>query len=297
VNKGILYAAGAYIMWGFFPLYWKALHGVPALEILGHRMAWSLVFVLAVLAWQRKWAWVGPALRDKQTVLRFFATATLLSVNWFVYIWGVNSGHVVETSLGYFINPLVNVLLGTIFLRERPRPIQWAAIALAAGGVLYLTVSYGALPWIALTLAFSFGLYGLLRKTAKLNSLEGLTLETGLLFPFAFAYLIYLEVTGQGAFGHAGTVTTSLLAFAGIATAIPLLLFAGGARRITMTTLGLLQYMAPTIQFSLGVFVYGEDLSPARLVGFAFIWTALLLYTGESALRARQTARLREAAV
>lgn len=293
MRKGIVYAGGAYVLWGLLPLYWKALQGVPALEILAHRMVWSLVVVLALLAVQRHWRWLWPALSNGRVLLTFLASALLLSVNWFVYIWAVNAGHVVEASLGYFINPLVNVLLGVLFLRERLRLWQGVAIALALGGVLYLTISVGALPWIALTLAGSFGFYGLIRKTATLNSLEGLTLETLLLFVPALVYLLALQSRGQGAFGHTDVFTTLLLIVSGVATATPLLLFAAGARQITLTTLGLLQYIAPTLQFLIGVLVYNEPLTTARLIGFALIWGALLVYTLESVLQGAGAARRR----
>jgi chloramphenicol-sensitive protein RarD len=225
-------------------------------------------------------------------VLTFLSSAVLLAINWFTYIWGVNHGFIVETSLGYFINPLVNVVLGVFFLRERLRAGQWAAVAMAASGVLYLTISYGALPWIALTLAFSFGLYGFLRKTARLDSLEGLSMETGLLFLPALGYLLYLEAAGQASFGHAGLVPTLLLALAGVATAVPLLFFAIGARLIPLSLLGILQYLAPTIQFLLGVLVYDEPFTLERLVGFGLVWSALLIYTIESIHVRRQRKRL-----
>ncbi len=296
MNKGILYAAGAYVLWGLLPVYWKALHDVPALEILAHRMVWALVVVLLLVSTRVGWRWLRPVVRNGRVLVAFTLSALLLSINWFVYIWGVNAGYIVETSLGYFINPLVNVLLGILFLKERLRLWQGVAITVALGGVLYLTFNYGQLPWIALTLAFSFGFYGLLRKTATLNSLEGLTLETMLLFPFALAYLIYLELIGSAAFPHAGIGTNLLLVGAGVATAAPLLLFAGGARRITLTSLGILQYIAPTLQFMIGVFVYDEPLTPTRLIGFCIIWLALFLYTTESVLHGSRTGRLRAAA-
>jgi chloramphenicol-sensitive protein RarD len=281
MDKGVVYAASAYMAWGLVPLYWKMLQEVPATEILAHRMVWSLLVVLLLLAYQGHWRWLRGAVQNRRTLLAYFVSAALIAVNWFVYIWAVNTGHIVETSLGYFINPLVNVLLGIVFLREKLRLWQVISITLAACGVLYLTVSYGALPWIALTLAFSFGLYGLIRKMAPLNSLEGLTLETLLLFVPALGYLLYREAGGQGAFGHTGATTTFLLILAGAVTAFPLLLFAAGARRITLTALGLLQYIAPTIQFLLGVLVYHEPLPIERLAGFGFIWLALLLYSIE----------------
>jgi chloramphenicol-sensitive protein RarD len=282
MNQGLLYAASAYLIWGLLPIFWKALQTVPALEILAHRIVWSLVVVLLLLAYKRAWRWLPAALRDRRTLLTFLATASFLSLNWFAYIWAVNAGYILETSLGYFITPLVNILLGMIFLQERLRFWQGVALALASSAVLYLTLSYGAFPWIALTLALSFGAYGLLRKIAPLNSLEGLTLETLLMFFPALAYLLTLAVNGRGSFGTTDARTTLLLILTGIITAFPLLLFASGARRITMTSLGFLQYIAPTITFFLGVFVYHEPLSTARLVGFSLIWVALLIYTLDS---------------
>jgi chloramphenicol-sensitive protein RarD len=288
MNRGNLSAAAAYVLWGLLPLYWKALKGVPALEILAHRMVWSLAVVLGLLALRRHWAWLGPALRNRRILLTYVTSALLLALNWYLYIWAVNANHIVETSLGYFINPLVNVLLGVLFLKERLRLGQGLAIGIAAAGVLYLTVAFGSLPWIALTLAGTFGVYGLLRKTAALESLEGLTLETLVLVPAALIYLLALEFQGRGAFGHSGAGTSLLLAGAGIATATPLLLFAVGARRITMTTLGLLQYFAPTIQLLLGVLLYDEVVTPEKLVGFVLIWLALGVYSAEGVLRSRR---------
>lgn len=292
INKGIWYAVAAYGLWGFLPVFWKNLQSVPAIEILAHRMAWSLVFLTIILASQRRWQWVRHVVGNRSILFTFLVSACVLSVNWFIYIWAVNSGHIVETSLGYFINPLVNVLLGVLFLRERLRPWQWTAVGAAAAGVLYLTITYGSLPWIALILAFSFGSYGLLRKTAALEALEGLSLETALLFLPAVAFLLYRELTGSGSFGHAATSTNLLLALSGVATALPLLWFAVAARRITLTTLGLVQYMAPTIQFLLGVFVYHEPFSLNSLVGFSLIWLALLIYSGEGVVVRHRRNRL-----
>lgn len=292
MNKGMLYAIAAYSMWGLFPLYWKTLQHVPALEILSHRMTWSLGFVLLLLVLRRRWAWLKTAVHTPRTILLFFASAALLSVNWFVYIWGVNAGFIVETSLGYFINPLVSVLMGVLFLGERLRRWQWLAIGLAAAGVIYLTIRYGALPWISLTLAGSFALYGLIRKTAPLGSLEGLSLETALMFFPALGYLIYLEVIGTAAFGHVDGLTTALLGLAGVATAVPLLFFAAGARLIKLATIGILQYIAPTLQFLIGVFIYHESFTVDRLIGFSFIWLALIIYSGENILFSRRHPRL-----
>ncbi len=281
MKKGVMYAAGAYTIWGLFPLYWKNLAGVPALEILSHRIVWSLVFMLVLLTLRHKWAWLKPALRSKRTLLIFLLTGTLLSLNWLTYIWAVNAGFIIETSLGYFINPLVSVLLGVIFLRERLRSGQWLAIGIAALGVLYLTVSYGALPWISLTLAFSFGTYGLIRKIAPLGSQEGLTLETAWMFVPAFLYLLFMEVQGTAAFPHSDLKTNLLLGFAGVATAVPLLLFASGARLIPLNLVGILQYIAPTIQFLIGVFVYHEAFSQTSFIGFSIVWAALIIFTIE----------------
>ncbi|HEY1012833.1 MAG TPA: EamA family transporter RarD [Herpetosiphonaceae bacterium] len=289
MKRGALYAAGAYVLWGLLPLYWKALQHVPALEILAHRMAWSLVFLVVLLAARRQWAWLRTALRSPRIVATYATSALLLGLNWYIYIWAVNHGHIVEASLGYFINPLVNVVLGMLFLRERLRVGQGAAIALAAAGVIYLTIALGSAPWIALVLAGSFGVYGLLRKTAALESLEGLSLETILLFPLAFAYLATREVQ-SGSFASAAPGTMLLLAGAGVATAVPLLLFASGARRLTMTTLGLLQYIAPTIQFLIGVLVYHEELGGAKLAGFGLIWLALAVYSAEGLFHGRRGA-------
>ena len=287
-RHGVALGAGAYLAWELLPVYWKALRHVPAGEILAHRMVWSLGVVLALLTLQRRWGGIGAALRNRSVVLTFTASALLLSLNWFLYIWAVNSGYIVESSLGYFINPLVNVLLGIVFLRERLRRGQALALLVAALGVVYLTLLYGALPWIALTLAVTFGFYGLLRKTAALDSLQGLTLETMVVFLPALGYLLFLQSHGRLAFGHASAGTTLLLVLSGVATAGPLLLFAAGARRIPLTTMAILQYISPSLQLLLGVFVYGEVLTPARLVGFCLIWLALAIYSAEGLMHGRR---------
>ena len=291
MKKGVLYAAGAYIMWGLFPLYWKNLVGVPALEILSHRIAWSFVFIIVLLTVRQNWGWVKPALHDKRTLLIFLATAVFLSVNWLTYIWGVNAGYIIETSLGYFINPLVSVLLGVVFLRERLRAGQWLAIAIATLGVVYLTVNLDALPWISLTLAFSFAFYGLLRKIAPLGSQEGLALETAWMFIPAFLYLLFAEGQGTAAFMHSDLKTTIMLAFAGVATAVPLLFFASGARLIPLNIVGILQYIAPTIQFLIGVFVYNEAFSQTSFIGFSIIWSALIIFTTELFMHNKKQSR------
>ncbi len=285
MNRGVLYALGAYGLWGLFPLYWKLLGHVPALEILTHRMVWSLVFLLAVLAVQRRWTWVGRV--GWRTAGLYLLTATVLAWNWYLYIWAVNAGFVVETSLGYFINPLISVVLGVVFLSERMRTGQWLAVGVAAAGVAWLTWQYGSPPWIALTLAGSFALYGLLRKQAPLPSLEGLSMETGLLFLPALGYLLWLQANGEASFLSNGSLTMGLLLGAGVATAVPLLLFGLAAHRIRLSTLGLTQYLAPTIQFLLGVFLYREPFGRADLVGFGLIWTALLIYSVEGLSRSQ----------
>ena len=279
MHRGIAYAALAYIFWGLFPLYFQPLAAIPPTEVVAHRVVWSLVFMLALLAVRHQWAWLGPVLRQPRVLGAFAASALLLALNWGLYIWAVTNGHVLEASLGYFITPLVNVLLGTTVLHERPRAAQWAALSLAAAGVLWLTLQGGRLPWIALVLAASFGTYGLLRKVAVLGALEGLALETLVLAPLAFAALAWWSIQGTAVAPAADASTLLWLVGVGPVTAIPLLLFAAGARRITMTTLGLLQYLGPTIQFGLGVWLFREPLTAQRLAGFALIWAALLVYT------------------
>ncbi|RZU02905.1 EamA family transporter RarD [Rivibacter subsaxonicus] len=289
MQTGILQAALAYVCWGLFPLYFKALQQVPPLEMLAHRVAWSLLFVMAILGWQRRFGWLPAALRDRRTVATFAASSAVIALNWFVYIWAVTNGRVVEGSLGYFINPLVNVLVGALFLHERLRRAQWAAVALAALGVLWLTWQAGHPPWIALVLACSFASYGLLRKTAPLGALEGLAMETLLLGPLAIAALWWWSAAGTAVFVQSDIGTQALIAAAGPITAIPLLLFAAGARRIPFSLLGLLQYIGPTLQLLLGVLLFGEAFGPDRAIGFALIWAALALYSFESWWRSRRT--------
>ena len=286
---GMLYAASAYIIWGLFPIYFKALQTISPMEILLHRIVWALGFLLIVLTSRQQWAWTTKVIRQPKVLAGFAASALLLSVNWFIYIWSVNNGHVVDASLGYFINPLVNVLLGFMLLKERMRTMQWAAIGLAAIGVAWLTWQAGHPPWIGLALAVSFGMYGLLRKTAVLGALEGLSLETFLLFPIAFGYLAILAWNGQNGFLHASVSSKWLLAAAGPITAVPLLMFAAGARRIKMSTLGLLQYIAPSIQLLLGVWLYNEPFGAERLTGFVVIWSALAVYSLEGLWQAWST--------
>jgi len=281
MHPGIIYAALAYTAWGLFPLYFRQLAAVPALEIIAHRTLWSLVFVALVLLVRRQRAWVGPALRQPRLVAVFALSALLLSANWLLYVWAVNAGHVLDASLGYFILPLINVALGYAVLHERPRRGQWLAVGIAALGVLWLTVQAGQLPWIGLAIALTFGGYGLLRKTAPLGALEGLALETALLAPAAAALLAGWGWQGTAAWLHVGAGGWLWLLASGPITAVPLLLFAAGARRIPLATLGVLQYIAPSLQFLSGVWLLGESVQPARLVGFALIWAGLAVFTLE----------------
>lgn len=291
MNRGILYAALAYLAWGLFPLYFKQIAQVPSLEVVMHRTLWCLVLLLGILTVMKRWAWLRELRQSPKVLATFMLSALLLSVNWVVYVWAVQTEHVLDASLGYFINPLVNVALGFVFLHERPRRLQWLSVGIAAAGVLWLTLQTGRLPWVALVLAISFGFYGLLRKVAKLGALEGLTLETLMMAPIAVAALGWWTWSGQSAISaalHQGeTGTMGWLLFAGPLTAIPLLLFAAGARRIPMSTLGLLQYISPSLQFILGVWLYHEPLQASRLLGFALIWAALLIYSLEGYLRSR----------
>ncbi|BEP93345.1 EamA family transporter RarD [Acidovorax sp. A79] len=290
MNTGILYAALAYAAWGLFPLYFKQVADVPSLEVVMHRTVWSLVFVFGVLMVRRQWSWLGAVLRQPRVLGAFALSAMLLSGNWLTYVWAVQNQRVVDASLGYFILPLVNVALGFVFLKERPRPGQWLAVAVAAAGVLWLAVQAGRLPWIALVLALSFGFYGLLRKLAVLGALEGLALETLVLAPVAAIMLGWWAWQGEGALVQGPPAAVGWLLLAGPMTAVPLLLFAAGARLIPMSTLGILQYISPSLQFALGVWLFHEPFQPARLVGFVLIWTALLVYSLEGWWTRRQVA-------
>ncbi len=277
-KKGILYGIGAYALWGFFPIYWKWLHHVPAVQVIGHRISWSFILLIVFIWLTKQWKDFRSAALTSKTLGIYSVAAVLLTINWLVYVWGVNAGFIVETSLGYFINPLLSVLLGVIFLRERLRLAQWIPVGLATVGVIYLTIVYGRLPWIALSLAFSFGFYGFVKKLSPLGALYGLTLETGIVFPIALIYLIFVGLNGAGAFLHEGALTNILLIGAGIVTTIPLLMFASAAKQIPLTVVGLLQYIAPTLQFLIGVFIYKEPFDQAHLIGFAVVWVALIIF-------------------
>jgi chloramphenicol-sensitive protein RarD len=281
MNRGVLYGAAAYCCWGLFPIYFKQTAHVPALEVLAHRIVWSLIaLALIALATRAR----SRLMRVPARVYALYAlAAVLIGVNWFVYVWAVSSGFIVETSLGYFMTPLVNVVLGVMVFREHLRPVQWIAIGLAAAGVVYLTLAYGSLPWVSLVLAASFGSYGLVKKQAPLGSAPGLTLETGVLCLPALTYLAALEARGHGSFLHGGAATDVLLAASGLITIGPLLLFAKAVKRVPLSIIGMLQYIAPTIQFLLGVLVYREPFSSTRLVGFVFVWVAVVVFSADSA--------------
>jgi chloramphenicol-sensitive protein RarD len=275
-QTGIFYAVGAYLIWGLFPIYWKQLDAVPALQLIGHRIVWSFLLLSAAIILRRKTRSLRVVL-DKQTALTYLVAALLISVNWLTYVWAVTHNRMVEASLGYYINPLFSVVLGIVVFGERLRPLQWLPIALAATGVLYLTVRLGSPPWIALALATTFSLYSVVKKMAPLGPALGLTVETGLVFLPALAYLMFCELTGRAAFLHGTARENLMMAGSGLVTAVPLLFFAAAASRVPLTTIGILQYINPTMQFLLGVLVYHEPLSHARLIGFGLVWIALAL--------------------
>jgi chloramphenicol-sensitive protein RarD len=291
-RRGTLYGASAYLLWGLFPLYWPLLEPSGALEVLAHRVLWSLVVVVVLLAAMRRLATVRAALADRRRLLMMTGASVLIAINWGTYIYGVTSGRVVETSLGYFVNPIVTVLLGVLVLGERLRPAQWTALGAAGVAVAVLTVENGRPPWIALALAFSFGGYGLLKKTAGVGAVEGLAVETAVLLPVAAAYVALLGASGAGTFGSAGAGHAVLLALSGLVTAVPLLLFGAAASRIPLTTLGLLQYLAPSIQFVLGVTLFDEPLPLVRLLGFVLVWAGLALFTADLVRHHRRQSRL-----
>jgi chloramphenicol-sensitive protein RarD len=290
-SKGFTAAAVAFGIWGLFPLYLHALRQISPFQVIAHRVVWSCVFVLVWTTMRGEISIVRATLANRSVVWRLAVSATLITINWVVYVWAVMNGHVVESSLGYFINPLVNVLLGVALLSERLTRAQWTAVALAAAGVAYLTIVAGSPPWIALTLAFSFGTYGLIRKVVKVESLPGLATETLVLLPFAVAYLFWCESAGTGELGHAGPAITALLIGTGPLTAISLFLFAYGARRLPYSTVGVLQYIAPTLQLACGVFAFHEQFERTRAIGFALIWAALLIYAGEGLWLSRKQQR------
>jgi chloramphenicol-sensitive protein RarD len=278
-RRGLVYGVAAYAVWGAFPLYWPLLEPAAPLEILAHRILWSLAFVTLLLWRTRGWARVGAVLRNRSQRTTLALAAAVITVNWLTYIWGVNTHHIVETSLGYFINPLFTILLGVVVLREQLRTAQWVAVGIASLAIVILTLDYGRLPWIALTLALSFGTYGYLKKRANVGAVESLAVETGVLAGPALIALVVLQMTGSMAFLHHSVGNTVLLMATGVVTAVPLLFFAAAAIRLPLSSLGLLQYLAPVFQFLIGVLVAHEPLPPARLAGFALVWFALVVLT------------------
>jgi chloramphenicol-sensitive protein RarD len=289
-RRGLLLGLAAWVMWGFFPLYWPLLEPAGAVEILAHRIVWSLVVVVGVVLVTRRGRSLRTTLADRRTRWLLAVAAVLITVNWGTYIWGVNHHHVVETSLGYFINPLVSVLLGVVVLGERLRTLQWVALGIATVAVLALTVEYGHPPWVALILAFSFGSYGLAKKKANAGAVESLAIETMVVFPVAIGYVLFLAGAGGSTFGSHGPLHVALVVGTGLVTVLPLLCFGGAATRIPLSTLGLMQYLTPTVQFVLGLVVFGEPMPPMRWLGFGLIWLALALFTFET-LRNRHRSR------
>ncbi len=282
MNRGIWYAVSAFIIWGFIPVYIKQLSDVPAPQLLSHRIIWSFLCLLIVILAASRFEGFVKSLRNTVVLKIYFLAAMLIGVNWFTYVWAVGAGFIVEASLGYFINPLISVLLGVFFLKERLRIWQWVPILIAGAGVAFLTFAYGKIPWIALVLAFSFGFYGMVKKKGELNSLDGLTLETGILLLPALVYITFMELNGRGVVFHAGISTIMLLMGAGVITVVPLLMFASAVKKIPLTTIGILQYIAPTLQFLVGVVIYKEPFNLSKLIGFGVIWFALIIFGIES---------------
>ena len=291
-RTGLLYGFGAYGMWGLVPLFWPLLKPSGAIEILAHRMVWSLAVVGLALLALRRWGWIRELLRQPRKLGLTALAATVISVNWGLYIWAVNNGHVVEASLGYFINPLVSIAIGVLVLGERLRRAQWVAVGLSFAAVLVLAIGYGRPPWISLILAFSFATYGLIKKKLNMGGLESLAAETAVLFLPALGYVLWLGAQGQSTFASHGVAHSLLLAATGLVTAIPLVFFGMAAIRVPLSTLGLLQYMAPVFQFGLGVLYFHEAMPPERWAGFSLVWAALVILTWD-ALRTARRSRVR----
>jgi chloramphenicol-sensitive protein RarD len=297
MKKGIIHGIGAYLCWGLFPIFWKQLHDVDALQVIAHRIVWSFFTLLISIALLSRITAFRKSAFSTRLILTYVAAAVLIGINWMIYVWGVNSGHIVETSLGYFINPLFSVLFGVVFFKERLRLWQWIPIGIATCGVLFLSFSVGTFPWIAISLAISFSLYGLVKKIAPLNPLFGMTLETGLLLIPALIFLFYLESGNEGAFLHSGIKTSFLLFLAGIITTVPLLLFASAAQKIPLSLIGVLQYMAPSLQLICGVFIYHESFSSNQFIGYGIIWFALIIFATDGFLNFKQVSKVLEVPV
>jgi chloramphenicol-sensitive protein RarD len=280
-TRGVAYTALAYVLWGFFPIYWKFLTGISALQLTCHRIVWSCVVLLVLIGRSSGWTTLSTAMQSSRVLGIYAAAALAIALNWLVFVWAANQGQIVQTSLGYFINPLLSVVLGVLFFRERLRPVQWVSVALAAAGVLYLTFAIGTPPWVALFLAASFGTYGLMKKIAPSTAVQGLALETCILFPPAAAYLIWAEFAGVGALMHSGAARDILMFGAGPVTTVPLLLFAAGVRRIPLSLVGMLQYINPTMQILIAIFIYREPFTGVQLTGFGLVWAALAVFAAE----------------
>ncbi|MFJ9565544.1 EamA family transporter RarD [Streptomyces fuscichromogenes] len=295
-RTGLVNGFAAYGMWGLVPLFWPLLKPAGSMEILAHRMVWSLVFVAAALVFVRRWAWAGELLRQPRRLALVTVAAAVITVNWGVYIWAVNAGRVVEASLGYFINPLVTIAMGVLLLKERLRPVQWAAVGVGFAAVVVLAIGYGQPPWISLVLAFSFATYGLVKKKVNLGGIESLAAETAIQFLPALGYLLWLSGHGESSFVGHGAGHAALLASTGIVTAVPLVCFGAAAIRVPLSTLGLLQYLAPVFQFLLGILYFHEAMPAERWAGFTLVWLALALLTWEALRTARRSARVLAAA-
>jgi len=287
-KQGIVLALSAYSIWGIFPIYWKLLHQVPALQLLCHRIVWSFVVMITFIMLTGQIRKFGKTALSWKVVGIYAVASVLIGINWLLYVWAVNAGHIIETSLGYFINPLLSVLLGVIFLRERLRIGQWIPIIITAGAVSFLAISHGQLPWIALSLAFSFATYGLIKKIAPLSALYGLLLETIILLIPATYFLFSCEQAGNGAFMHSSLTIDLLLIGAGIATTIPLLMFAAAAQRIPLSLIGIMQYLSPTLGLIIGYFIYNEPFDNAQIIGYSLVWLSLLIFASESYLHYRK---------
>ncbi|MEI6825800.1 MAG: EamA family transporter RarD [Desulfuromonadales bacterium] len=284
---GLGYGITAYLIWGLFPVYFKALTAVPALQVVSHRIVWSVLFLSLILGWRDKWGVVTEAFRDRRVVILLISSALLIATNWLVFIIAIGHAQVIQSSLGYFITPFVSVLLGVIFLKEQLSRLQTVSLLLAAAGVVLLTVHYGRFPWVSLILAVTFGSYGLFRKIVSVDSITGLTVETLLLSPFALGYLVYVSLNGTGSFPGQALQTNVFLVFAGVATSVPLLLFASAARRLRLATIGFLQYITPTMHFLLAVLLYKEPFTRSHLTCFVLIWAGLCCYSYDAVRRMR----------
>jgi chloramphenicol-sensitive protein RarD len=293
-NRGIISAFGAYLIWGMFPIYWKLIKHVPATQLIGHRIIWSFILLALFVLITRRWKELYTLAHGWRAIRIYFVAAVLIGFNWFIYVWAVNSGFILEASLGYFINPLFSVLLGVIFLRERLRFLQWVSVGLATVGVVHLALEYARPPWIALGLAFTFGFYGLVKKKAPLGPIHGLTLESGILFLPGLVFLGYQELVGRGAFLHTGTQADLLMVGAGLITVVPLIMFTYAVQRAPLTTIGLMHYLTPTCQFLLGVLVYKEEFRRDQAIGFGIVWTALAIFCLESFLSSKPGIRNQE---